>query len=367
MSIAVSIPAQTAPTSTDVLLLEAVSVTSQKRVQEIQEVPIPVTAYTDTALEVLSIRQYKDLAPFVPGFMVQEQSPNNPGINIRGVTTDSGDPRSKTRVSLFQDGVSISRSRASVVELFDLERVEVRKARCSAAARKSVRYRSSKRKLTMPRKPVSLWAPATTAARSWRACLTRRASPTPCSVASPSLPANVTATLKTSPTTPPSTVRKPRRCAAPCAGSQSRPPRSTLFSTTNGTPLPARPSRAAPSPLPVVIRPPYTFAALNRGRELLIDRSVWGATLLIDHELTPAWSLSSITGWREYDSFEQFDTDGSFVNLLEFAEDASGEQFSQEFRLNFDNDGPFIGFVGTGYFHEEGTQRVPFYASEQQI
>lgn len=117
----------------------------------------------------------------------------------------------------------------------------------------------------------------------------------------------------------------------------------------------------------MVIRPPYTFAALNRGRELLIDRSVWGATLLIDHELTPAWSLSSITGWREYDSFEQFDTDGSFVNLLEFAEDASGEQFSQEFRLNFDNDGPFIGFVGTGYFHEEGTQRVPFYASEQQI
>ena len=46
---------------------------------------------------------------------------------MRGITTDSGDPRSETRISLFQDGVSISRSRASVVELFDLERIEVLK------------------------------------------------------------------------------------------------------------------------------------------------------------------------------------------------------------------------------------------------
>src|SRR5687768_1068803 len=46
---------------------------------------------------------------------------------MRGITTDSGDPRSETRISIFQDGVSISRSRASVVELFDLERIEVLK------------------------------------------------------------------------------------------------------------------------------------------------------------------------------------------------------------------------------------------------
>jgi outer membrane receptor protein involved in Fe transport len=86
-----------------------------------------VTAYTGTFLQGMGVGSFKDLAPFVPGLFIQEQSPNNPGINVRGVTTDSGDPRQETRVSIFQDGVSISRSRGSVVELFDLERVEVLK------------------------------------------------------------------------------------------------------------------------------------------------------------------------------------------------------------------------------------------------
>ena len=56
---------------------------------------------------------------------MQLQSPNNPGYVIRGVTSDDGDSRSQARVSIFQDGISISRSRASAVELFDLDRIEV--------------------------------------------------------------------------------------------------------------------------------------------------------------------------------------------------------------------------------------------------
>ena len=46
---------------------------------------------------------------------------------MRGITSDSGAATSEPRVSVFQDGVSISKSRGSYVELFDLERVEVAK------------------------------------------------------------------------------------------------------------------------------------------------------------------------------------------------------------------------------------------------
>ena len=46
---------------------------------------------------------------------------------IRGITSDSGESNIEPRIAIFQDGVSISRSRGSVVELFDLERVEVAK------------------------------------------------------------------------------------------------------------------------------------------------------------------------------------------------------------------------------------------------
>lgn len=111
----------------EVVHLDKFEVTAQKRVQSIGDVPIPLTAYVGSFLDANGITDYQGLAPLVPGLFIQEQSPNNPGISLRGLTTDSGDPRAESRVSLFQDGVSISRSRASVVELFDLQRVEVLK------------------------------------------------------------------------------------------------------------------------------------------------------------------------------------------------------------------------------------------------
>ena len=44
---------------------------------------------------------------------------------MRGVTSDSGEAFVEPRVSVFQDGVSISKSRGSYVELFDIQRVEI--------------------------------------------------------------------------------------------------------------------------------------------------------------------------------------------------------------------------------------------------
>ncbi|WP_221030355.1 TonB-dependent receptor [Actomonas aquatica] len=354
----------------DVISLEAVEVTSQLRVQEIQDVPIPVTALTGSALEAYGIRQYKDLAPFVPGFMVQEQSPNNPGINIRGVTTDSGDPRSETRVSLFQDGVSISRSRGSVVELFDMERVEVlkgpqgtlfgrgaeigavsliqRKAQNTTAARLTAGFGNFNRTeiegmVNAPIVADQLFGRVAFTAVQHDGTIDNVADG---STLNGKDTQAVRASLRWQP--------QPTTTVDLILNYQVDTPPGTSFKS--GTIAP-----------PGGDTSPYTFAALNRGRDLYIDRSVWGATLLIDHELAGAWSLSSITGWRKFDSFEQFDADGSFVPLLEFAEDATGDQFSQEFRLNYKNGGPFVGFIGAGYFHETGSQVVPFYGNEQQI
>ena len=107
--------------------LEGVVVTSQKRVQRIQEVPVAITAYNGDFLEELGINQADELSSYVPGLEVQLQSPNNPGFVVRGITSDNGDSRIEPRVSVFKDGVSISKSRGSVVELYDLERVEVLK------------------------------------------------------------------------------------------------------------------------------------------------------------------------------------------------------------------------------------------------
>ncbi|PMU86818.1 TonB-dependent receptor plug domain-containing protein, partial [Pseudomonas sp. GP01-A4] len=60
-----------------------------------------------------------------PGLRIQEQSDNNPGFVIRGITSDSGSAQQGARVSLYYNGVDISRTRGAYQDLFDLERIEV--------------------------------------------------------------------------------------------------------------------------------------------------------------------------------------------------------------------------------------------------
>lgn len=102
-------------------------VTAQLREQNPIEVPMTLSVVGGGDLERLGIQDFEELSRFVPGFEVQNQSPNNPGFVMRGITSDSGAATNEPRVSVYQDGVSISKSRGSYVELFDIERVEVAK------------------------------------------------------------------------------------------------------------------------------------------------------------------------------------------------------------------------------------------------
>lgn len=111
----------------DTHVLNEVVVTTQKRQQSAVEVPIAVSAVTGNVLGKLGMSQMDEMATMTPGVQIQLQSPNNPGYVIRGVTSDDGESTSQPRVSVFTDGVSTSRSRASVSELFDMERIEVAK------------------------------------------------------------------------------------------------------------------------------------------------------------------------------------------------------------------------------------------------
>ncbi|KAK0329605.1 hypothetical protein LTR94_036102, partial [Friedmanniomyces endolithicus] len=56
-----------------------------------------------------------------------EQSANNPGFVIRGITSDSGSAQQGARVTLYYNGIDISRTRGAYQDLFDIERIEVAK------------------------------------------------------------------------------------------------------------------------------------------------------------------------------------------------------------------------------------------------
>ncbi|MEE2878827.1 MAG: TonB-dependent receptor, partial [Pseudomonadota bacterium] len=145
------------------------------------------------------------------------------------------------------------------------------------------------------------------------------------------------------------------------ANYQKDEPSGTSFKSLAFDPLPGR-SSAPWDPANL-----NTFGDFLGGKKLGLEREVTSVTLLGDWEINDAFSLTSITGWRDFESLEVFDPDGFGLDLLIFAEDAAGEQISQELRLNYDNGGRVRGFVGASYFDEEGEQLVPLTFDERAV
>ncbi|RZM19768.1 MAG: TonB-dependent receptor, partial [Sphingomonas sp.] len=75
-------------------------VTAQKREQRIQDVPMTVSAVTGARMAELGVNSLAEVALYIPGLRIQEQSANNPGFVIRGITSDSGSSQQGARVSL---------------------------------------------------------------------------------------------------------------------------------------------------------------------------------------------------------------------------------------------------------------------------
>jgi hypothetical protein len=100
-------------------------VTAQKIEQRALDVPITITATTGERIRELGVTDLDELSRYVPGLLIQEQSANNPGVVIRGITSDSGSAQQGPRVTLYYNGVDISRSRGSYQAIYDLDRVEV--------------------------------------------------------------------------------------------------------------------------------------------------------------------------------------------------------------------------------------------------
>lgn len=110
---------------------------------------------------------------------------------------------------------------------------------------------------------------------------------------------------------------------------------------------------------------PNTFATLNTfggflgAEDLFIDRELFDVTAIVDWEIGSGWRLLSTTGYREFDSFEVFDADGTAFNLFVFAEDAQANQWSSDVRVSYDGVEGLDFTLGAGIFIENGSQSVP--------
>jgi len=107
--------------------LDEIIVTSQKREQNLQDVPIAVSAFSAEALALSGVQNIEDLTAISPGLSIN--TTNTPGstttIRIRGIGTTGNNPGLEAAVGFFMDGVYRSRSGTAINDLIDIERIEV--------------------------------------------------------------------------------------------------------------------------------------------------------------------------------------------------------------------------------------------------
>ncbi|MFN3836223.1 MAG: TonB-dependent receptor [Brevundimonas sp.] len=355
--------------------VEDVVVTAQLREQKTIDVPFALTAYSGQFLEDLGIQEFDQLSAFVPGFLVQNQSPNNPGFVMRGITSDSGSATAEARVSVFQDGVSISKSRGSYVELFDLERVEVAKGPQSTLygrgaligavnlVQKRARpgmadayanIEAGNEGYRMVEGALNLPVGETGGLRLATRLKTRDGSVENLLGGEDYNSIETRAVRLSGAWTPSDAMR------FDVIGNYQKDDASgTSFKSIAYAPADPNTGAVLGGKAPWDGAALTPGAAFDGGKSLGLDREVWGVTGLARIDLNPAWTLNATTAYREFTNYETFDADGVSLPILTAAEDTHGEQWSQDLRLGFDNGGRLTGFVGAGWFHEKGYQRTP--------
>ena len=98
---------------------------------------------------------------------------------------------------------------------------------------------------------------------------------------------------------------------------------------------------------------------INQNYPLVDDKTLHSATLRVDWDLSEQMTLTSITGWRDFEVYELNDLDDTEVELASYFGDLYAETFQQEFQLNYTND-PLTVIAGAFFWWEEAEQILDF-------
>lgn len=357
-----------APEAEDSRRLEVVTVTTQKTEQALIDVPINISVTNQNLIDKLAADDIEDLANFIPGLQVQAQSLNAPTYSLRGVVADGGAPR----VAIFQNGISIGTpGYATSIAIYDVERVEVVKGPQATLFGQGaligginyIQNRASTEgtsgKLLLEGGDYSFirgegyynLALSDTFAVRLAGQIKNVDGYVPNTANSPDLMGQDTTAVRGAIHWEPT----PAITADIFVNYQEDDSTGTQF--TSGF-----------FPVNGVIDP-YGPTAMNINADqvrdkLGNDREIFATTANLEFALNDAWTLTSLTDYRELSSNEAWDSDGAAFNLLQFYQAREGEAFSQELRLNYDNGGRLRGFFGANYFDYETRDSLTFSTDE---
>ena len=108
------------------IMLEEITVTARRREENLQDMPLSISAYTDEQMQVQGIYSIDDITPFVPNVVLTSHGrANNNRIVIRGIGGGFPDPVEVFGSGMYIDGHYIPNSIGGYMSTLDIERIEL--------------------------------------------------------------------------------------------------------------------------------------------------------------------------------------------------------------------------------------------------
>ncbi len=351
------------------VVLEEILVTAQKRSENLQEVPISISAFSGDFIDDASIASIDDVSHLTPGLTMSRFNIAQPQIFIRGIGSTDDSAYGDQSVGVFIDEVYIGRAGGADLNMMDLERIEVLRGPQGTLYGKNVVGGAIN---VVTRKPTNDFSMKVSAGagnysyNTWRALVNG------------GLSDSVSGKLGIS------RSNRDGHSKSSLGGRLSDEDNVSAFGqllidTSDQSSLllsfdysrdrregnsrdsfgeqfvffpwfaPGSPFAASPAS-----SDPYRNEKTVNGYQ---DRDVWGVSAKFSWE-SPLGEFISITSYRNSEFDFQEDFDGSDASLVINNVDEEADQFSQEFRLsNVSSDGRLNWLAGL-YFYQEEVDRM---------
>ena len=114
----------------DSSILEEIVVTARRREERLQDTPISITAFTGASLDQRQINRLSGIGSFTPNLMFDTGATfsganSSASVFIRGIGQVDFTLTTEPGVGIYLDGVYMSQTIGSVLDLVDIERIEV--------------------------------------------------------------------------------------------------------------------------------------------------------------------------------------------------------------------------------------------------
>jgi outer membrane receptor protein involved in Fe transport len=354
----------------ETIKLEPVSVTAQKREQQIIDVPITMNVISSQFFQDNNIIELEKFSDFVPGLQIRMQGTDRPSFVIRGLSSDEVSPASQPRISVFYNSVPISRANGAAVELFDMQQVDVLKGPQGTlfgrgATIGAVHYISQK--------PAnSFEGSISTGFGNFKQKEINGAINIP--VIKNKLLIRAAGVYRNHEGYIENTFGKSLNGKNTLAGRFS----ATYLPTWNNKidliinyqndDNPGIGFMSMQYPNTTGSKDPYGFiASLEPGDKLKNQRDLFDAALTVKHYFNANTFFTSISSYRTISANDRWDGDGTAATALDFSEGDKAGQFYQELRFNYSLKNRLNGNFGISYWTEKASQNYSFNTNEQQL